>query len=78
MIVETNASDYTLITILSIMEEKEVYLVVFHSYIFKATELNYDIHDKKLLAVFEAFHTWYHYLEGSEFFIDIITDYKKL
>ena len=57
MIMETDISDYALITILSIMEEKEIYLVVFHSYIFKATELNYNMYDKKLLTVFEAFHT---------------------
>ncbi|KIO04414.1 hypothetical protein M404DRAFT_26273 [Pisolithus tinctorius Marx 270] len=28
-------------------------------------ELNYDTHDKELLAIFEAFHHWWHYLEGS-------------
>jgi len=30
-----------------------------------APELNYDVHDKELLAIFEAFKRWRHYLEGS-------------
>jgi len=39
------------------MEEKEVYLVAFHSCIFKAIELNYNIYDKELLMIFKAFYT---------------------
>jgi len=54
--VETNALDYTLTAILSIVnEENEVYLVAFHFYTFTAVELNYDTYDKELLAIFEAF-----------------------
>jgi len=57
MIVETNALDYTLIAILSIIiEEKEVYLVTFYFHMLKATKLNYYIHNKELLTVFEAFY----------------------
>ena len=57
IIVETNISEYILTVLLSIItEEKEVYPVVFHSYIFKAVEPNYNIYNKKLLMVFKAFH----------------------
>jgi uncharacterized protein YjiS (DUF1127 family) len=28
-------------------------------------ELNYNTHDKELLAIFEAFKHWHQYLEGS-------------
>ena len=46
MIVETDASNYILAAmLLIIMEEKEVYLVIFHSCMFKATELNYNTYD---------------------------------
>jgi len=56
---ETNASDYALATILSIVnEDNEVHPVAFHSCIFTATKLNYDTHDKELLAIFEAFKIW--------------------
>jgi RNase H-like domain found in reverse transcriptase len=41
-------------------------------------ELNYDVHDKELLAIFEAFKIWRHYLEGPTYPIDVITDHKNL
>ncbi len=41
-------------------------------------ELNYDIHDKELLVIFEAFKIWWHYLEGLAYFINIVMDYKNL
>ena len=59
LIVETNASDYALAAILSIVnEDNEVHLVAFHSHTFTAVELNYNTHDKELLAIFEAFTIW--------------------
>jgi len=57
--VETNTSDYILAAILFIVnEENEVHPVAFHSHIFTMVELNYNIYDKKLLAIFEAFKIW--------------------
>jgi len=71
--------DYTLTTILSIVnKDNEVHLVAFHSYTFTAAELNYNIHNKELLAIFEAFKIWQHYLEGPAYPIDVVTDYKNL
>jgi len=53
---ETNALDYALAAILSIVnKDNEVHSVAFYSHTFTAVELNYDIHDKELLAIFEAF-----------------------
>ncbi|GAW02536.1 hypothetical protein LENED_004198 [Lentinula edodes] len=43
-----------------------------------AAELNYDTHDKELLAIFEAFKAWRHYLEGSGDPVDVVTDHKNL
>jgi hypothetical protein len=40
--------------------------------------LNYDTHDKELLAIHEAFRQWRHYLEGSPHPIDVVTDHKNL
>ena len=55
----SNASDYALAAILSIInEDNEVYPVAFHSCTFTVAELNYDTHDKELLAIFEAFKIW--------------------
>jgi hypothetical protein len=40
-------------------------------------ELNYNTHDKELLAIFEGFKTWRHYLESTHHTIDVITDHKN-
>ena len=59
LIIKTNTLNYALAAILSIVnEENEVYPVVFHSHTFIIVELNYDIYNKKLLAIFEAFKIW--------------------
>jgi len=78
--VETDASNYALAAILSLVspEDGEVHLVAFHSRTFTGPELNYDVHDKELLAIFEAFKIWRHYLKGSRTPIDVVTDHKNL
>jgi len=59
LIVETDALDYTLTAIFSIVnEDNEVHLVAFYSCTFTVAELNYNTHDKELLAIFEAFKIW--------------------
>jgi len=76
---ETNALDYALIITLSIVnKENEVHLVIFHSYTFTVTELNYNIHNKELFSIFEAFKIWQHYLEGSVYPINVVTKHKNL
>ena len=76
---ETDVLDYALAAILSIFnEDNEVYPVVFHSHTFTVAELNYNTHNKELLAIFEAFKIWWHYLEGPAYPIDIVTDHKNL
>jgi len=79
LVVETDASDYALAAILSIMtKDSEIYPITFHSRTFSTLELNYDVHNKELLAIFKAFKIWRHYLEGFTSPIDIVTDYKNL
>ena len=56
---ETDASDYALTAMLSIVnQDNEVHSVAFHSCTFTMVELNYNTHDKELLAIFEAFKIW--------------------
>jgi len=56
LIVETDALDYALAAILSIVnKDNEVHPVAFHSCTFTAVELNYNTHDKELLTIFETF-----------------------
>ena len=57
--VETDASDYTLAAVLSICTpDGDYHLVVFHSQTFKDTETNYDVHNKKLTAIYDTFKRW--------------------
>ena len=80
LIIKTDASDYALTTILSMVSpmDNEVHPIAFHSHTFMPPELNYNVHDKELLAIFKAFKIWYHYLEGSPTPIDMVMDYKNL
>ena len=79
MVVETDALDYALVAILLAYNmEAALHPITFHSHTFTGLELNYDVHDKELSAIFEAFKRWRHYLEGSAEPIDIITDHKIL
>ena len=79
IIVETDASDYAITAILSItLSNGEIHPIAFHSHTLSTSKLNYDTHDKELLAIFEAFQKWRHSLEGSGSPIDVVTDHKNL
>ena len=79
LIVETDASDYALKAILSTIDpsNNQVYPIAFHSQSFTSLELNYDVHNKELLAIFKSFKLWFYYLERTLTLIDIITDHKN-
>ena len=59
LVVETDTSDYAVTGILSIIStDSELRPVAYYSWTLSAPELNYDTHDKELLAIFEAFKHW--------------------
>ena len=60
------------------MKKMKFIPVTFHSYIFIVVELNYNTYYKKLLAIFEAFKIWQHYLKGLASPINMAMDYKNL
>ena len=79
MIVETDASNYAIAGILLIhCTDKEIRPVTYYSQTLLAPELNYDTHDKELLAIHELFWSWRHYLEGLAEPVDIVTGHKNL
>jgi len=41
-------------------------------------ECNYDIHDKELLAIVQAFHEWKRYTRGSPKPVRVLTDHTNL
>ena len=79
LVVETDISDYALAAILSMYNpDSEIHPIAFHSWTFSSAELNYDVHDKELLAIYEAFRCWWHYLEGPMSLVDVVTHHKNL
>ena len=77
--VETDTSDYALAAVLSIRTpDSNYHPVAFYSRMFKDTETNYDIHDKELMAIYDAFKWWRHYLEGASTPIDVVTNHRNL
>src|SRR6202040_1128323 len=60
------------------LPDGEIHPEAYHSRTLTEPELNYDTHDNNLLAIFEAFTNWRHYLEGSMLPLYVVTDHKNL
>src|SRR6266436_6298284 len=79
IMVETDVSDHVIAGILLVTtKDNEIQLVAFFSHSLQGAEKNYDTHNKELLAIFEAFKNWQHFLEGSAKVINTVTDHKNL
>jgi hypothetical protein len=79
IILETDASDYAIGACLSQPDEdKKLHPIAFYSRKMAPAELNYEIHDKELLAVVMAFKEWRVYLEGPKHKVKVYTDHKNL
>lgn len=77
--VETDASDAAIGACLSQPDEQgRLHPIAFHSRKFSPAELNYEIHDKELLAIVDAFKQWKVYLEGPKHQVKVYTDHKNL
>ena len=57
IVVETDASDYVIAVIISQIspDDGDIHLIAFYSHSMQPAELNYEIYNKELLAIFEAF-----------------------
>jgi len=79
MRVEADASDYATGGVLSTKcEDGKWRPVAFISKLLNATEQNYEIHDKEMLAVIRCLEAWRHYLERAKLEFEIWTDHKNL
>ena len=78
-IIEADASDFAIGSILSqVGDDGKLHPIAFHSRKFEAAEINYEIHDKELLAIIDSFEQWRHLLEGSPHQIIVYNDHKNL
>ena len=50
----------------------------FHSHKYNVIEINYNVHDKILLASAFSFKQWHHLLEGSPHHVIIYADHNNL
>jgi RNase H-like domain found in reverse transcriptase/Reverse transcriptase (RNA-dependent DNA polymerase)/Integrase zinc binding domain/Chromo (CHRromatin Organisation MOdifier) domain/Integrase core domain len=76
--VETDASGFALSGILSQLVGDQWKPVAFWSRKLQGPELNYETHDSELLAIVAVFKQWRHYLEGSKYTIEVLTDHNNL
>jgi hypothetical protein len=72
-------SNYAIRACISQLDKKgKLHLVAFFSYKMSLVELNYDIHDKELLAIMKAFKEWRVYLKGVTLLIKVLINHKNL
>jgi hypothetical protein len=77
-VIETDASNFAIGAILSQVENSCLKPVAIHSRKMDKAEINYEIHDKEMLAIISAFKDWPRYLEGTYFTIIVYSDHKNL
>lgn len=76
---ETDTSDFALGAILSQFgDEGQLHLVAFYLRKFSTVEINYEIHDKELLAIVDSFQKWSYLLESTIHPLTVYTDHKNL
>ena len=79
VIIETDAYDFAIGAVLSQRDDEgRLHPVAFHSRKFQPAEINYEIHDKELLAVVDAFKHWRRYCEGAAHQIQVFSDHQNL
>jgi len=77
-VVETDASDLALGCVLCQYQGRLLHPVAFHSRKLNSAERNYEIHDKELFAIMEAFKECKRYLWGEEEPVTVYTDHQNL
>jgi RNase H-like domain found in reverse transcriptase/Reverse transcriptase (RNA-dependent DNA polymerase)/Integrase zinc binding domain/Chromo (CHRromatin Organisation MOdifier) domain len=79
IILETDASDFAIGACLGQIDEQgKLRPVAYYSRKLTPAELNYDVHDKELLAIVVAFKQWRVHLEGPTHTVKVWTDHKNL
>ncbi|KAE8236440.1 hypothetical protein A4X06_0g9551, partial [Tilletia controversa] len=79
-VIESDASDFAISAILSqrYPPDGELHPVAYMSRKMSPAELNYDVHDKELLAVVSVVKSWRHFLESCHAPFDVLVDHKNL
>ena len=75
---ETDASDFTTGTVLSILKDDKWHPITFSSHAMSSEEQNYPVADKEMLSVIHSLEQWCHYLEGAKHKFDIWNNHANL
>ena len=79
VIIETDTLDFAVGAVLSQRDDEgRLHPVAFHSRKFQPGEINYEIHDKELLAIVDAFKHWRRYCEGATNQVQVFSDHQNL
>lgn len=77
--IETDASIHAIGAIISQLSDDGLWHpIAYWSRKMIPAETNYDTFDQELLAIVESFKHWRHYVEGSRFPIEVLTDHNNL
>jgi len=78
--IEADSSDFAFRAVLSqqLPGEEKWYPVAFYSKSLSLVEWNYEIHNKKMLAIIYTLEKWRYFLEGARHLVEIWTDHKNL
>jgi len=77
--VEADTSNYAMGRVLSMRYTDKLWRpVAFISKLLSNTECNYEIYNKKMLAIVKCLETWRYFLEGTITKFEIWTDHKNL
>ncbi len=77
--VEIDVFDYVVIEVMSQRDDNEqLRPVIYFSFKMLFAECNYEIYDKKLLAIIRAFEKWRFELKGTLDLVEVIFDHKNL
>jgi hypothetical protein len=77
-VLETDASDFAIAAILSQVTASGLSPIAFFSRQMIPAERNYDIYDKELLAIVEAFKKWRHILMSANINTKVLADHLNL
>ena len=79
IMLKMNASDEAIKTCISQSDDKRrLHSITYYNCKLTVAELNYEIHDKKLLVIVDFFKQWRVYLKESRHQIQVYTDHKNL
>ena len=79
ILMKADASDYVSAGVLSQRDDEGIlHPVAFFSKKHSSAECNYEIYDKKLMAIVRCFEQWRAELEGSPHVIEVLSDHKNL